>query len=178
MPLPCAEEEIRLRLILLMRLVCLFRGIDSANAKRSSIKTSSQPWFLETNSKGRGYYSHYPIPDLTPKACCPQEMLQRYILVTAPYVGGELLLTLPNQHGVRLHLSPDSINSLSTKWLKANGYPEYTAHSTRGASATSLLKRGIPPALVQALGDWAKSGLFPKFFITGGLLQLNPSRSS
>lgn len=65
-PIPCSEEEIRLRLILLMRLVGLFRGIDLARSKRSTIQFKNQPWFLESKRKGRSYYMHYPIPELQP----------------------------------------------------------------------------------------------------------------
>lgn len=91
-------------------------------------------------------------------------MLQRYVSCTAWYEGEELLLTLPDHEGKRYPLKSDTINSLTTKFLNREGYKSFTAHSTRGAAATSLLKRGVPPQLVQAMGDWLSFDCFNKFY--------------
>jgi hypothetical protein len=61
-------------------------------------------------------------------------------------------------------LKADTINSLTTKFLRAQGLNEFSAHATRGACATSLITRGIEPALVQALGDWQSGDCFNKFY--------------
>lgn len=163
-PMPVTEADIRLRLILLLRLLCLFRGVDLERSKRTTIQFRRDPWFLEAKRKGRSYYMHYPVPKLDPPPCDPQELLQRYILCTAWYPGEELLLTLPNSLGVRTPLKSDTINSLTTGYLRGEGITDYTAHSTRGAAATSLLKRGVSPHLVQQMGDWQSYDCFMKFY--------------
>lgn len=161
---PLSEEKLRERCILLLRFLCFFRGIDLARAKRSTIRDQSQPWFLETQRKGRKYFLHYPVPCMEPAAINPQAMLQRYILVTAFYPGDALILSLPNEQGERFPLKSSTINSLTRKWLRSKGLVGFTAHSTRGAAATSLLKRGVPPPLVQAMGDWESHDTFHKFY--------------
>jgi hypothetical protein len=57
---PCDEVSIRLRLILLLRLLCMFRGVDLARAHRN-VRKGSLPYFLETQKKGRQYYAWYPM---------------------------------------------------------------------------------------------------------------------
>ena len=61
-------------------------------------------------------------------------------------------------------LAPGTINAITTKFLRANGLSDFTAHSTRGAAATTLLAKGVPPQVVQQLGGWASEQSFHLFY--------------
>jgi hypothetical protein len=159
---PCDEVSIRLRLILLLRLLCMFRGVDLARAHRN-VRKGSLPYFLETQKKGRQYYAWYPIPHIEPTKCSPVMYILAYLEFTKDYTGPELFVTTPSAKG-RRPLKADTINGLTTRFLHARGLQEYTAHSTRGAAATALLLKGVEPQVVQALGDWESTDCFNKFY--------------
>ena len=162
-PLPSSEEEVRLRVILLLRFIALFRGCDIANSKRP-INTSSQPWMLRTTRKGRMYEGSYPLIHLQPMQVDPQYWVDQYCRRTADYQGEELICSLKKQNG-RVPLRSTTINSLTTKWLRSKGVlKSYTAHSSRGAAATTLIHLGLSPGLVQAIGDWQQGDCFMKFY--------------
>ena len=80
-PSPISEGELRLRVIVLLRLLCLFRGCDLHTAHRN-IDRSAQPWMLQSRGKGRVLYGGYPSPKLHPVSCDPQHWLARYIEIT------------------------------------------------------------------------------------------------
>ena len=61
-------------------------------------------------------------------------------------------------------LASDTINSLTTRFLKENDLSDFSAHSTRGACATALLRKGVPPAVVQQMGDWSSEVSFNLFY--------------
>jgi integrase len=159
-PLPHTEDQVRLRCILLLRLLGLFRGVDLARAQRP-LDSSGQPWFLTTKRKGRLYFAQYPVHHFDPVACDPQYWLAKYVNMTSTYAGNALFVSLTS---ARTPLQADTINGLTTRFLSANGLTTFTAHSTRGAAATSLLSQGVEPALVQSLGDWECPKTFNKFY--------------
>ena len=61
-------------------------------------------------------------------------------------------------------LKSDTINSLYTKYLHENGLADFTAHSTRGACVTALLKKGGTPKVIQQMGDWSSEVSFNQFY--------------
>ena len=76
-----------------------------------------------------------------------------------------MFLALPARDGAPdKPLASDTINSLKIKFLEAHNLLEVTAHSTRGACATALLRKGVPPAVVQQMGDWASEVSFNFFY--------------
>ena len=162
-PLPVSEEDVRLRVIILLRFIALFRGCDLATAKRP-LDMSSQPWMLRSTRKGRLYEGSYPVIHLQPMQVDPQYWVDQYCRLTSAYQGEELLCSVERKNG-RIPLKSATINSLTTKWLRSKGVRnKYTAHSTRGAAATTLIHLGISPGLVQAIGDWQNGDCFQKFY--------------
>ena len=159
---PEREEDIRLRCILLLRLLCLFRGVDLERAHRN-IDCAQQPWMLESKRKGRAYWARYPVPCIWPENVNPQVWLDQYLHCTADYTGPSLFVSLPTPQG-RKPIQSDTINGLTTRFLQSIGITQWTAHATRGAGATALIARGVEPAIVQSLGDWQSTDCFNKFY--------------
>lgn len=162
-PCPTTEDDIRLRLVLLLRFLCLFRGVDIARSRRDTLKTQSQPWLMESKRKGRLYFAFYPIHSISPQACNPQFWLHSYLQLTSAFKGPELILSLPSQ-GQRTPLSSDRINALTTQFLHSVGLEHFSAHSTRGAAATTLLLLGVDPNVVKEMGDWRSVDTFHTFY--------------
>jgi integrase len=141
-PMPTSEEGVRRQLILLLRLLCLFRGVDLARAKNNLVIKQGL-WYIPMIRKGRKSYANYPVPSIEPFRVNPRFWLQKYILMTAGR-GTHLFWTLPGK-GPMKPLASGTINAITTRFLHANGLSDFTAHSTRGAAATTLLARGVPP---------------------------------
>ena len=124
---------------------------------------SSQPWMLRSTRKGRLYEAAYPVVQLSPMQVDPQYWIAKYCEATSAFQGEELFCSLDLRQG-RIPLRSDTINGITSRWLKSHGIKNHTAHSTRGAAATALINRGISPALVQAIGDWQNGDTFNKFY--------------
>ena len=159
---PEMEEEVRQRCIVLLRLVCLFRGIDLERSHRN-IDCRQQPWMLESMRKGRSYWARYPIPCIWPREVNPQVWLDTYLEMTSDYQGSSLFVSLPSPQG-RKPIKSDTINGITTRFMESVGITQWTAHATRGAGATALIARGVEPAIVQSLGDWQSTDCFNKFY--------------
>ena len=144
-PPPSTEEGIREHLIILLRFFCLFRGVDLARCKNEIVQKHGM-WFLNMQRKGQKVWSLNPIPKIEPDIINPRFWLQRYVTMTASR-GFLLFWSLPNKSAF-IPLSPNTINSITTRFLRANGLKGFTAHSTRGAAATTLLQKGVPPQVV------------------------------
>ena len=117
------EEDARLRCILLLHFLALFRGCDLAAASRL-LRCTAQPWFLHTTRKGRQFPAWYHVHTITPGTLCPQRAIQRYVEFTSDYIGDALFisLTLP-----RRPLYANRINSLTSQFLKQQGIQVFTA---------------------------------------------------
>ena len=92
---------------------------------------------------------------LVPESCDPQHWVDLYLKTTASYTGDALFVSLGRPR--------KAIKADTTRWLHRHGIEDYTAHSTRGAAATTLLHHGSPSNWVQALGDWESTDSFNKF---------------
>ena len=160
-PPPLSEEAVREHLILLLRLLCMFRGIDLARCK-NQLEFKGGSWFLSMMRKGQKSWALYPIPDITPKQVNPRYWLLAYIGMVKRR-GSFLLWSLPGK-GPSKPSTANTINAITTRFLKSQGLEDYTAHSTRGAAATSLLLKGVPPGVVQQLGGWKSESAFQKFY--------------
>ena len=88
--------------------------------------------------------------------------LQKYILMTAGR-GSHLFWTLPGK-GPMKPLASGTINAITTRFLHANGLSDFTAHSTRGAAATTLLARGVPPPSGSTAGGLGFGTILSSFF--------------
>ena len=154
------EKALRLRAILLLRFCCLFRGIDLARAKRV-LDTRETTWFLTTRRKGRVKEGKYPVARMEPASICPQAVLSAYRMTTSDYQGEYLFVSLKKP---RKPISADTINSMTTGWLHAQGLPDFSAHSTRGAAASEMISKGQEPMVVCALGDWLCFDTFMRYY--------------
>ena len=108
------EAQLRLQAILSLRFFALFRGVDLARSRRD-IQRAAQPWFISAKRKGRRYYARYPIHNVTPPSIDPQRCLARYLEATGDYEGSEIFVSLRKP---RKPLSSDTINGLTTRWLR------------------------------------------------------------
>ena len=93
---------------------------------------------------------------------CPQSCLSVYLEKSKDYSGDALFVSLTFP---RRPISADTINSLTTEWLHARGLTDFTAHSTRGSSATEMVAAGVNPRLVAVLGDWLSYDCFQRFYL-------------
>ena len=112
--------------------------------------------------KGKRTWQLYPLPEIKPDKVNPLYWVRKYVALT-PDLGPQLFWALPSAEIVK-PLASDTINSLTTRFLKENGLDDFTAHSTRGACATALLRKGVPPPVVQQMGDWASEVSFNLFY--------------
>ena len=153
---PQTESAAHLHLIITMRFFALFRGTDLVRT-HWSLREQGGVWFVNARRKGRLAYELYPVHTISPPSICPVRALNRYIASTNNYTGDELLvsLTMP-----RAPLSADRVNALTTEFLKGLNLTGFTAHSTRGASVTTLILLGIDPQVIAALGDWKSYDCF------------------
>ena len=90
--------------------------------------------------------------------------------MTADYIGPELFVSLRSP---RKPISFDTINGITMRWLHKDLFElgaldveSFAAHSTRGATATTLIYLGVDPHVVAALGDWSCFDvlMFHKFY--------------
>ena len=114
--------------------------------------------------KGKNYHAWYPIPSIHPFQCDPQYWLMQYICLSSQAKGPLLFCGLAGKPTAGNPLKSNTINGVTTRYLQARGLHQWTAHSTRGAAATALLNRGVPPQVVQAMGDWESTDTFNKFY--------------
>ena len=155
-----SESEKMLQAILVMQLFELFRVIHLATCSRQ-LDRSTHPWSVFSRRKQKVKPQPYPVHRYDPAAVCPQRCLQSYLDATADYSGPELFVSCTHP---RKPLTSDTINNLTTAWLKGNGMARFSARSTRGAGATALILLGADPHVVCALGDWASFDCFMKFY--------------
>jgi integrase len=160
-PEPVDIVDVRLRAILLLRLLCMYRGIDLARTYRPII-VKQGVHFMSMLRKGKRKKQLYPLPKIQPDKLNPIYWVEKYMDMT-PELGPELFWALPSAEKMKPLVS-DTINSLTTRFLKVNGLKDFTAHSTRGACATALLKKGVPPQVVQQMGDWTSEISFNLFY--------------
>ena len=154
-----SEEALRLRAIITMGILSLFRGIDLARTTRDIERGAV--YFVSSRRKGRLVHQRYPVHKLEPAAVCPQNALDSYITATADYNGPELFVSLTEP---RRAIKSDTINAITTKFLQEHNLQGFTAHSTRGASVTALILLGVDPHVVCALGDWKSYDCFRLFY--------------
>jgi integrase len=160
-PVPTELADVRLRTILVLRLLCMYRGIDLARCHRELV-VKQGVYFLSMLRKGKRQRQLYPIPQIQPDALNPLFWVRKYVEMT-PELGPELFWALPCKDTVK-PLKSDTINSLTTRFLRLNGLTDFSAHSTRGACATALLANGVPPQVVQQMGDWSSEQSFNQFY--------------
>ena len=155
------ESEVRLRLILVLRLFALFRGIDLERTKRTGIIKQGKVWFVQARRKERPVYEPSPIHKMSNRAYCPLYWMGVYLEMTSSYEGSELFVSLKSP---RKPIVAGTINSLTTTFLCSVGLHEFTAHSTRGSAATALILLGVDPHIVCELGDWRNYDTFRRFY--------------
>ena len=112
-PVPTGEEKIRNHLILLLRLLCLFRGIDLARC-HNAVQIKQGVYFLPMRRKGQTSFSFSPVPEVQPPLLNPRLWLGMYIALVEKR-GPWLFWTLPGK-GPSRPLSADAIIALTSKF--------------------------------------------------------------
>ena len=98
-PIPTSEQDIRLRLILLLRFLCLYRGVDLARSQHKVVVKQST-WFLNMRRKGEKHFSLQPVPEIAPQALNPRFWLIKYVALIENR-GSNLFWTLPGKGPVK-----------------------------------------------------------------------------
>jgi hypothetical protein len=154
------------RLILVMRLLALHRGIDLARSLRT-ISVLQSKAFILVQRKGWVVPKWEQIINLPHSPnISPWHLLQKYVHLTATLgtPGGPLLLALNPPYKP---LSANSINSLTKQLLLQYGIPMsvFGAHSTRGAGVAFYKKMGLSSEAVCELGQWKNVQAFSSHYL-------------
>ena len=89
--LPGPKQALRLRAIITMRILGLFRGIPLSRTTRDIQRGAV--YFINSRRKGKLVHQRYPVYKLQPSSVCPQSALDSYIAARADYVGPELFVS-------------------------------------------------------------------------------------
>ena len=154
------ESAARPHLIFTMRVFALFRGIDLARAHRS-LREQGGVCFVNARRKGRLAYELFPVHSISSRSIFPVRALNQYIAFSTDYTVDELPVSLTKPQAP---FSADRVGALTTEFLKGPNLTGFTAHSTRGDPATTLILLGIDPQVIAALGDWKSYDCFCRFY--------------
>ena len=156
--------ELRERLIILFRVLALYRGVDLARTQRT-ISLVQDRCFVLLRRKGWLFPKWEQVLKFDEdKSLSPFHLMQTYVAKTARFSvpGGPLLLSLDGKKA----LSSDRINSLTKKILQRFGIPpSWTAHSTRGAGVFMYKSLGLSQEEVAEIGQWKNLQAFSSHYL-------------
>ncbi len=160
------------KLVVLLALSSLCRVSELANIDRDSIvMDEGQAKF--SLSKPRKTQRNSPLQVITLKKmqpvslACPVETLRDYLIVSDQFRSG------PKSKLLLLGLRPprNSVGgSTLARWIKAVlsdagvDTAVYSAHSTRGASASKAARLGVPTEAILLAGCWNSESTFTRFY--------------
>jgi hypothetical protein len=152
---PLTICDLRKRLIICARLLCLFRSSDFANCKRIVSVIGDIP-FIKVKRKGQKTHKFERIVSLPSlPQISPFHLMQSYVTLTRSHgkPGGELLLSLNPPYKP---LSSDTIASITKNVLESFNIPSkfWGAHSTRGAGVGLMKRLGLSGEQVCEIGKW------------------------
>ena len=147
--------DLRDRLIICCRLLCLYRSIDLANIKRVVSLVGNTP-FIKIKRKGWRVHKWERVVTLhNHPNISPFHLIQAYVAQTRHHgkPGGPLLLAL---HPPFKPIASDTIASITKRILKSHGIsPQFWgAHSTRGAGVNLMNSLGLSADEVCEIGKW------------------------
>jgi hypothetical protein len=189
-------RHVRDRLILVLRLIHLFRAVDLAQTWRT-MSTVGDAFFLKVKRKGAARPSWeliVAVPDC--RTICPKTLLLQYVALTAAQCRPGTLLFRALQPPFH-PLKPNTLGSLTKTLLQSLGFPlvGYGPHSTRGAGVKMYKELGFTSEQVCEIGKWKNPTAFtahylrigatrnvaevlPKMFSKGKSAQNSPLRSA
>lgn len=107
------------------------------------------------------------IPSLREPGCCPVETIKAYVDATAPHRNhsniNSLFVSCNKPHR---NITSNTVSGWIRSSLAAAGIDTsvFSAHSTRGASASKALAAGISIDAILKTGNWARESTFNKFY--------------
>ncbi|XP_014206022.1 uncharacterized protein LOC106637664 [Copidosoma floridanum] len=163
-------RKLTLKLTMLLALGSAFRvqslvflKLENIKFKESAVEVTI-PDFTKTSRPG----AHQPyarFPEFQNKQLCIATALRRYIDKTANVRGkcSQLQISFQPPHGA---VTPNTVSRWLRLVMKEAGVEEqYTAHSTRHASTSAALRRGVSVNAIKSAAGWSeKSVIFNKFY--------------
>nr|XP_046491856.1 uncharacterized protein LOC124223672 [Neodiprion pinetum] len=164
-------QDLTVRLVTLLALVTAQRVQTLASIKLSNIKETRDGFevkvtdILKTSRPGSSQpLLLLPRFEQQPKLCIAS-VLERYIKRTKPLRGNCNTLLITSKKPYRA-ASSQTISRWIRSMLARSGIgEEYSAHSTRHASTSAALKKGIDINIIKSAAGWSKeSQVFAKYY--------------
>lgn len=163
--------DVRLRLILLLKILCLRRTADIAAILWSSVDLI-QLSFKQTHTKSQKQDQqitppiHFEANEEDPRLCLVKAF-KDYMEAFKDHVdqNGENLLLMRAVKEDK-EISKATIGNLVSKAMEHVGIDTkiYKPHSLRMAAASWMLEKGMAPQNVMKIGGWTSSAVFVKFY--------------
>ena len=157
--------QVRNTLIIVWRLLHLYRSVDLAHLRRLWAKGPNGELYIAAQRKGWLSYRWERVMVLPNHPnVCPLHLIVRYMHITpegAPRV--PLLVALVKPHGA---LSSDRVGALTKHILQAHGVDvtHYKPHTTRGAGKLIHKQMNLPPDISCEIGSWANYEAYCKHY--------------
>ena len=167
-----SSEDLRTRLILVLRFLMLCRSIDLERLYRAISFVGETPYVL-IRRKGQlqAQWEALVQVDVAPHLC-PWKLLQAYVALTHNCVsqGSEVFITTKPPYRA---LKANSIGSLTRNALQKLGVNTqlWKPHSTRGAGVTMFKRLGFTSEEVCEIGKWKNVGAFTSHYLRLGAAQ-------
>ena len=157
--------EVRMRLVVVCRLLCLFRSVDLSNALRTVSVRDGVPYILIKRKGARTHRWERVVCLPEAENISPWHLIMRYVRMTVGHgkPGGPLLLSLKKPY---VGLTADRVGSLTRQALGLLGINTtvYGPHSTRGAGVSLYKKLGLKAEEVCEIGQWTAVDDFVKHY--------------
>jgi hypothetical protein len=154
-------EEVRNRLVIVSRLLNLFRSVDLARTYRCQSQVGNTVFVLtqRKNQKKPQWEALIKVPGSP--SICPVTLMNKYVAMTASHVpsGSLLLRQLKPPYAP---LSNNTVGSITKKVLSKFGIDTsfWGPHSTRGAGVQLYKKLGLNSEEVCEVGKWKNVNAF------------------
>ena len=167
-----SPEDLRTRLILVLRFLMLCRSIDLERLYRAVSFVGETPYVLirrkgQLQAQWEALVQVHSAPHL-----CPWQLLQAYVALTHTCIreGSEVFITTKPPFRP---LKANSIGSLTRQALKKLGVNTqlWKPHSTRGAGVTMFKKLGFSSEEVCEIGKWKNVAAFTSHYLRLGAAQ-------
>lgn len=156
------------KLAVLLALSSLCRVSELASIVKDSIVTSQVFPSVPRKSQRASALQVITLKKLLPVSlACPVEALKQYLSVSEPFrVGAKGRLLLLSLRPPRCSVSGSTVARWIKSILSEAGVDTtiYSAHSTRGASASNAANRGVPTDAILSAGCWKSESTFTRFY--------------
>ena len=157
--------QVRNRLIIVWRLLHLYRSVDLAHLRRLWAKGPNGELHIAAQRKAWLSYRWERVMVLpNHPTTCPLHPIVRYMHITLEGTPrGPLLIGLVKPHGA---LSSDRVGALTKQILHTQGVDvtHYKPHTTRGAGKLMHKQINLPPDISCEIGSWANYEAYCKHY--------------